>query len=89
MLYLAQELSRGQDTSQCAPLAVFHGPIREVQQVAVDGQKVGGTSKRPSEPDQVLIVRVCLHGASNHVLGRVPDDLGSMVQQLTYSVASS
>jgi hypothetical protein len=36
LLYLAQKLPGGQDTGQVAPLAVFDGTIREVEQVAVD-----------------------------------------------------
>jgi hypothetical protein len=36
LLYLAQKLPGGQDTGQDAPLAVFDGTIREVEQVAVD-----------------------------------------------------
>ncbi len=34
--YLAQKLPGSQDTGQGAPLAVFDGPIRKVEQVAVD-----------------------------------------------------
>lgn len=36
LLYLAEKLPGGQDTGQVAPLAVFDGTIREVEQVAVD-----------------------------------------------------
>ena len=67
--------------SQCAPFAVFDGPIREVEQVTVDGQEVGVAAfQGPRESDQVFVVRVCFNGAADYTLGRVSDDLRSMVQ---------
>ena len=81
LLYLAQKLPRGQYAGQGMPLAIFHSSLREVEQVAVDGHKVGvAASQSPREPDQVFIVRVGFHGTSDYHLGRVPYDLGFVVQ---------
>ena len=73
--------SPGGDTGEGASLAILHSSLREVEQVAINGHKVGVTPSQGSrEPDQVLIVRVGFHGASDYVLGRVPYDFGFVVQ---------
>src|SRR5918994_7999828 len=92
LLYLAQKFPWGQDMSQCAPFAVFDGPIREVEQLTVDGQEVGVAAFQG--PRDASPTRYSSSGSAS-TAPRTTLSAGSLTtsapwcSQLTYSVASS